>query len=60
MQTWKTKQNFGYTLLSDPKQVLIKALGGSKTVKTVTRSHFVVEKGGKLLLASIGVKPAES
>jgi len=60
LATWKTKQNFGYTLLSDPKQVLIKALGGSKTVKTVTRSHFVVEKGGKLLLASIGVKPAES
>jgi len=60
LATWKAKQNFQYTLLSDPKQSLIKALGGSKTAKTVNRSHWVVEKGGKLLLASIGVKPAES
>lgn len=77
LQSWKAKQNFEYTCLSDPDQKLIKALGGeysclvcparsesfylgSKTAKSVIRSHFVVEAGGKLLLASVGVKPDAS
>ncbi|KDQ16818.1 hypothetical protein BOTBODRAFT_106548 [Botryobasidium botryosum FD-172 SS1] len=56
---WQTKNNLPYSLLSDPKRVLIKALGASSG-KTTKRSHFVFEKGtGKLVEQKIGVKPAD-
>ena len=47
-------------MLCDPKQLLLKPLGGSKGPGKLTRSHFVVGKDGKLLHAKIGVKPADS
>ena len=47
-----------YPLLSDPKRVLIRALGAGEGGKT-KRSHFVFEKGGKLLDKKIPVKAAD-
>jgi len=55
---WQTKKSLPYALLSDPKRVLIKALTGGG-VKTA-RSHFIFEKGGKLVDKKIPVKPADS
>ncbi len=42
---WKAKQNFPYTLISDPQRELIKHLTGA--ADKTRRSHFVV-KAGKL------------
>ena len=47
-----------YPLLSDPKRVLISALGAGSGGKTA-RSHFIFEKGGKLVEKKIPVKPAD-
>lgn len=47
-----------YALLSDRQRVLIKALGAADGKKT-KRSHFIFEKGGKLLDRKIPVKPAD-
>jgi len=55
---WQTKKSLPFPLLSDPKRVLIKALTGGG-VKTA-RSHFIFEKGGKLVEKKMSVKPAES
>ncbi|GAA5857723.1 hypothetical protein JCM1840_000884 [Sporobolomyces johnsonii] len=54
--SWKTKHELGYSLLCDPEQALLKKLGATEAQK---RCHWVVEKGGKLLEAKIGVKPAD-
>jgi hypothetical protein len=50
-----------YSMLSDPKRVLIERLGVKNVEKnSTTRSHFVFEKGtGKLLDAQIGIKADE-
>ncbi|KIP09391.1 hypothetical protein PHLGIDRAFT_126396 [Phlebiopsis gigantea 11061_1 CR5-6] len=56
---WQTKKELPYPLLSDPKRVLITALGAGEGGKT-KRSHFIFEKGGKLVEKKIPVKPAES
>ncbi|TBU28471.1 AhpC-TSA-domain-containing protein [Dichomitus squalens] len=56
---WQTKKNLPYPLLSDPKRMLITALGAGEGGKT-KRSHFIFEKGGKLLDKKIPVKPADS
>ncbi|KAJ3575401.1 hypothetical protein NP233_g1127 [Leucocoprinus birnbaumii] len=48
-----------YSLISDPKRVLISALGAGEGGKT-KRSHFIFEKGGKLVDKKIPVKPADS
>jgi hypothetical protein len=54
---WQTKNNLGYSLLSDPKRDFITALG-AKSPNSSKRSHFVFEKGtGKLLDVKLGVKP---
>ncbi|KAL8279462.1 hypothetical protein RQP46_008024 [Phenoliferia psychrophenolica] len=53
---FKTKQKMQYSLLSDPKKDLLKQLGATEATK---RCHWIVEKGGKLLEAKIGVKPAD-
>jgi hypothetical protein len=45
-------------LISDPKRELITALGAGEGGKT-KRSHFIFEKGGKLLDKKIPVKPAD-
>lgn len=47
-----------YPLLSDPKRKLITALGAGERGKT-KRSHFIFEKGGKLVDKKIPVKPTE-
>ena len=44
--------------MSDPKRVLITALGAGEGGKT-KRSHFIFEKGGKLVDKKIPVKPAD-
>jgi len=56
---WQNKFTLPYPLLSDRKRVLIKALGAADGSKT-KRSHFVFEKGGKLLDKKMPVKPADS
>ncbi|KAG6852919.1 hypothetical protein C0991_008149 [Blastosporella zonata] len=55
---WQTKKELPYPLISDPKRVLITALGAGEGGKT-KRSHFIFEKGGKLLEKKIPVKPAD-
>jgi peroxiredoxin Q/BCP len=47
-----------YPLISDPKRVLITALGAGTGGKT-KRSHFIFEKGGKLVDRVMPVKPAD-
>ena len=47
-----------YPLISDPKRVLITALGAGEGGKT-KRSHFVFEKGGKLVDKVLPVKPVD-
>ncbi|KAF9002516.1 thioredoxin-like protein [Cyathus striatus] len=56
---WQTKKNLPYPLISDPKRTLITALGASEGGKT-KRSHFIFEKGGKLIEKQLPVKPANS
>ncbi|GAA5864255.1 hypothetical protein JCM3774_001271 [Rhodotorula dairenensis] len=54
---WKSKNELGYSLLSDPNaDLLLKKLGWSDKAK---RSHWVIQKGGKLAEAKLGVKPAD-
>ncbi|GAA5896766.1 hypothetical protein JCM8208_007081 [Rhodotorula glutinis] len=53
---WKTKHTLGYKLLSDPEGELLGQLGQTADKK---RCHWVIEKGGKLLEAKHGVKPAD-
>lgn len=56
---WQTKKQLPYQLLSDPKRVLIGALGAAEGNRT-KRSHFVFEKGGKLIDKKMPVKPVDS
>ncbi|EDR09863.1 peroxiredoxin Q, partial [Laccaria bicolor S238N-H82] len=56
---WQTKKELPYPLLSDPKRLLISALGAGEGGKT-KRSHFIFEQGGKLVDKKIPVKPADS
>jgi len=56
---WQAKQELPYPLISDPKRILITALGAGEGGKT-TRSHFIFEKGGKLIDKKIPVKALES
>lgn len=56
---WQTKKELPYPLISDPKRSLIGVLGAGDGNKT-KRSHFVFEKGGKLLDRKMPVKPADS
>lgn len=44
--------------MSDPKRVLITALGAGEGGKT-KRSHFIFAKGGKLLEKKMPVKPVD-
>ncbi|BGP55870.1 hypothetical protein JCM8202_002295 [Rhodotorula sphaerocarpa] len=53
---WKSKHELGYSLLSDPQGDFLKKLGWSEKTK---RCHWVIEKGGKLAEAKLGVKPAD-
>lgn len=58
---WKTKNSFPYHLLCDPSHSLLSPLGASKNNKTgVTRSHWVIEKGGKLADINVGITPKDS
>lgn len=52
--TFKTKQNLPYTLLCDPAQTLISALGFKKAPKGTTRGVVVIEKSGKVLANESG------
>lgn len=56
---WQTKKQLPYELLSDPKRVLIGALGAADGNKT-KRSHFVFERGGTLVDKKMPVKPVDS
>ncbi|KAG1724711.1 thioredoxin-like protein [Suillus paluster] len=56
---WQTKKQLPYPLISDPKRSLIGALGAADGNRT-KRSHFVFEKGGKLLDKKMPVKPVDS
>ncbi|KAK4047969.1 thioredoxin peroxidase dot5 [Microbotryomycetes sp. JL221] len=55
-KSWQTSKNLQYTLLCDPDRTLLKQLGATEAKK---RCHWVIEKGGMLLEAKIGVKPAD-
>jgi peroxiredoxin Q/BCP len=50
------KKELPYSLISDPKRQLIATLGAGKGGKTA-RSHFIFEKGGKLVDKKMPVKP---
>jgi peroxiredoxin Q/BCP len=52
--TFKTKQKLPYTLLCDPAQTLISAIGFKKQPKGTTRGVFVIDKSGKVLAAEPG------
>ncbi|KIM43836.1 hypothetical protein M413DRAFT_389587 [Hebeloma cylindrosporum] len=56
---WQTKKELPYPLISDPKRILITALGAGEGGKT-KRSHFIFEKGGKLVDKKLPVTPADS
>ncbi|KAJ7025844.1 AhpC-TSA-domain-containing protein [Mycena alexandri] len=56
---WQTKKELPYPMLSDRKRVLITALGAAEGGKT-KRSHFIFEKGGKLLDKKVPVKAGDS
>ncbi|KAF5343105.1 hypothetical protein D9758_016001 [Tetrapyrgos nigripes] len=49
-----------YSLLSDPSRQLIGALGAADKSNKTKRSHFVFEKGGKLIDKKVPVKAADS
>ncbi|KAJ4351030.1 thioredoxin peroxidase dot5 [Ascochyta clinopodiicola] len=51
---FKTKQNLPYSLLCDPAQTLISAIGLKKAPKGTTRGVFVVDKDGKVLASEPG------
>lgn len=52
--TFKTKQNLPYSLLCDPSQTLISAIGLKKAPKGTTRGVFIVDKEGKVLASEPG------
>jgi len=52
--TFKTKQKLPYTLLCDPAQTLISAIGLKKASKGTTRGVFVVDKSGKVVASQPG------
>jgi peroxiredoxin Q/BCP len=52
------QQELPYSLLSDRQRVLIKAFGAADGTKT-KRSHFIFEKGGKLVDKKVPVKPVD-
>jgi len=52
----RTAKKFQYSLLSDPKSILLSQLGATAGKK---RCHWVIAAGGKLLEAKLGVKPAD-
>ncbi|THH29906.1 hypothetical protein EUX98_g4279 [Antrodiella citrinella] len=56
---WQGKKELPYALLSDPKRVLIGALGAAASGRTA-RSHFIFEKGGALLHKELPVKAGDS
>ncbi|KAH7102967.1 AhpC-TSA-domain-containing protein [Auriculariales sp. MPI-PUGE-AT-0066] len=56
---WQTKKNLQFSFLSDPSRELVKALG-ALSGKSTKRSHFIFEKGGKLVDKKIPVKPEDS
>ncbi|KAF5372328.1 hypothetical protein D9615_009268 [Tricholomella constricta] len=56
---WQTKKELPYPLISDPKRVLITALGAGEGGKT-KRSHFIFEKGGRLLDKRLPVNAKDS
>ncbi|KAJ7710585.1 peroxiredoxin Q [Mycena rosella] len=56
---WRVKKELPYPLLSDRKRVLISALGAGDGGKT-KRSHFIFEKGGKLIEKKVPVKAGDS
>lgn len=51
---FKTKQKLPYTLLCDPSQTLIAAIGLKKAPKGTIRGVFIVDKSGKVLAAEPG------
>ena len=53
--TFKTKQKLPYTLLCDPKAVLISAIGMKKSPSGTIRGVFVIDKVGKVQAAASGV-----
>lgn len=52
--TFKTKQKLPYSLLCDPAQTLISAIGLKKAPKGTTRGVFVVNKAGEVLASEPG------
>lgn len=51
---FKEKQKLPYTLLCDPSQTLILAIGMNMPPQSTARGVFVVDKGGKVLAAETG------
>jgi peroxiredoxin Q/BCP len=56
---WKAAQGYKFPLLSDPSHEALKSLGVSDGTE-ITRSHFLIEKGGVVKDAKIGVRSGDS
>ena len=56
--TFSLQKELPYPLISDPNRLLIAALGAKENGKT-KRSHFIFEKGGKLVDKRNPVTPTE-
>lgn len=58
---WASKYGLHFSFLCDTKDGgLIKKLGCNKPPKSIKRSHFVVQKGGKILDTQIQISPGDS
>ncbi|RLN66226.1 hypothetical protein BBJ28_00022020 [Nothophytophthora sp. Chile5] len=60
LNSWKTKQNLPFDLLSDPEHKLIAYFGSSLPGSKVQRSHVVILKGGVVGDITSKVSPADS
>ena len=58
--TFKEKHSLPYTLLCDPKAILIGAIGMKKAPSSTTRGVVVVNKDGKVEAAEPGVSLVDS
>ncbi|KAJ3019467.1 hypothetical protein HKX48_002055 [Thoreauomyces humboldtii] len=60
LEKWQTKLSLPYDLLSDETFAAIRLFGAYVEPKKITRSHVVVEKGGKIVDIKIKVSPSDS
>ena len=67
LHNWRTKENFPYTLLSDPEHAVAELYGAwgekkmyGKTYEGIIRSHFVIDADGRLEDVQYKISPQKS